>query len=170
MNTRKITYTALFVAIGIVLPQAIHLLGGPGLGAILLPMHLPVFIGAMLLGPIAGLIIAIISVSVGIMLGMPPLLIGIYMLFELGIYGLVSGYLYKVKNFNLITSYLIAKISGMAVSLIIINLMIRFFGATFPAVFGSIGMFLSGVPGIVMQVILIPILIVTLEKYQRDLI
>ena len=50
MNTKKLVLTSLFVALAIVLPQALHLIGGPGLGAVLLPMHLPIFIGAMLLG------------------------------------------------------------------------------------------------------------------------
>lgn len=98
MTTKQLTLTALFVALGIVLPQSIHFFGGPNLGVILLPMHFPVFIGAMLLGPRSGVIIAVLSVSLGMLLGMPILIVGLYMLFELSVYALVSGYLYFNKK------------------------------------------------------------------------
>lgn len=165
MNTKKLTLTALFVAIGIVLPQTIHLFGGPTLGTILLPIHLPVFIGAMLLGPISGIIIAISSVGVGVMLGMPSILVASYMVFELIVYAAVSGFLYYHKKQNVILSYLIAKILGMVVALTLIQIYIRLFGIHFPSpVFGTILMFATGIPGIIAQIVIISILVPILKK------
>ncbi len=164
MKTRKITLTALFVAIGIVLPQAFHLLGGPALGQILLPMHLPVFIGAMLLGPVSGIIIAIASIATGVMLGMPTLLIASYMVFELVVYGVVSGYLFYKLKLNVITSYIVAKILGMITAIIVIQLYLFLFEVSFPPTFGSIIMFSVGIPGIIAQLLIIPIIVPILKK------
>jgi len=166
MSTRKIVLTAMFVAIGIALPQAFHLFGGPTLGSIILPMHLPVFVGAMLLGPTSGLIIAILSVTTGMMLGMPPLFIGIYMIFELSTYAVVSGLLYNKLKWNVFVSFAIAKAMGIIVSLLIINAMITFFGVDFPPIFGTLSMFAVGIPGIIIQTILVPTLILILRKYK----
>lgn len=164
MNTRKIVLTSLFVAIGIVIPQTFHLFGGPTLGAMLLPMHIPVFIGAMLLGPVAGVIIAMLTIGVGVMLGMPPLLIASYMIFELSVYAFVSGWLRSKLNINVFVTYIIAKISGMAIAILVLQLMIHLLGVHFPPVFGSIAMFSPGLVGIVLQIIIIPSTVLILEK------
>jgi niacin transporter len=167
MNTRKIVLTALFVAIGIVLPQSLHIIGGSNLGAMLLPMHLPVFIGAMLLGPVSGVIIAVVSVLTGMMMGMPPLYIGIYMIFELSVYAIVSGYLYNKLHWNAIIAFVIAKILGMGVSLLIIQFMIGALGVGFPSIFGTFSMFIVSIPGIIIQTILVPSAVILLRKHMN---
>lgn len=164
MNTRKLTLTALFVAIGIVFPQVIHMFGGPGLGSVLLPMHIPVFIGAMLLGPFYGMIIAIASVITGMLLGMPPLFIGIYMLFELSSYAVVSGFFYKIQNFNVYLSFILGKIAGLIDMMIVILIMIHFFDVSFPPSFGTLGMLIPGIPGIAIQLLIVPPLVLLLRK------
>ncbi len=167
MTTRKMILTGLFVAIGIVLPQAVHLIGGSSLGSMLLPMHLPVFIGAMLLGPLSGLLIALVSVVVGVFIGMPPLLIATYMIFELAVYGLVSGFLYHNKKMNIYVSFLMAKLLGMGVALLVIQLMIRLFDLSFPPLFGTLGMFIIGLPGIALQIVVVPLSVKLIEKSRR---
>ena len=49
---RKISFGGLLLSIGIVLPQVFHLTGGPTSGATFLPMHIPVLIAGLLLGPV----------------------------------------------------------------------------------------------------------------------
>jgi niacin transporter len=164
MTTRKLVLTSLFVAIGIVLPQTFHLIGGPSLGSMLLPMHIPVFIGAMLLGPISGLIIALASVIIGVFLGMPPIIIASYMIFELSIYALVSGYLYYNKEKNVYIAYFVAKTLGMATAFVAITIMLNVFGLSSPMLTGSISMFYVGIPGIIIQIILIPTIITLLKR------
>lgn len=164
MSTRKMVLTAFFVTIGIVLPQTLHLFGGPSIGATLLPMHLPVFIGAMLLGPASGIIIAVLSVGVGFTLGMPPLLVASYMVFELVTYAFVSGWLYHNLKLNIFLSYVIAKILGMASAILALQIMIRLFSISFPPIFGSIAMFSPGVIGIALQIFIIPTTVLILKK------
>lgn len=164
MTTKKLTYTALFAALGIVLPQAIHMIGGQGIGTILLPIHLPVFIGAMLLGPTSGMFIAIISIFVGAMLGMPPMPIAIFMFFELLTYGFVSGYLYYNKKINIYISLVTAMLMGRIVELVVIQIALKAFSIQLPPVFGMIAMFGAGILGIVLQLILVPIIIMYLKK------
>lgn len=156
MSTRKLVLTSLFVALAIIIPQTLHLIGGPGLGAMLLPMHIPIFIGAMLLGPVSGIIIAVIAIIVGVFLGMPPLLIASYMIFELSVYALVSGYLYKTKGYNVFVSFIIAKVLGMLIALIVVYFMLNVLQVSSPMLTGSITMFLVGIPGIIIQIIIIP--------------
>lgn len=164
MKTRKLVLTSLFVSLAVIVPQSLHLIGGPGLGAILLPMHIPIFIGAMLLGPVSGVIIAIIAVITGVLLGMPPILIASYMIFELSIYALISGYLYKVKNQNVFVSYFIAKILGMVTALFVIYIMLNLLNVSSPMLTGSISMFVVGLPGIVIQLIIIPLILHLIQR------
>jgi len=164
MSTKKLVLTSLFVALAIIIPQTFHLIGGPGIGAMLLPMHIPVFIGAMLLGPVSGLIIAVVAVIVGVFLGMPPMLIASYMIFELSAYALLSGYLYKVKNINIYVSYFIAKIVGMSIALFVIYIMLDIIKVNAPMLTGSISMFAVGLPGIAIQLFLIPSIIHLIKR------
>lgn len=169
MSTRKITYTGLFAALGIILPQAFHMIGGPGIGTVLLPMHIPVLVGAMLLGPASGVIIALISVLVGMGLGMPPVTVGIFMLFELSAYGIVAGLLFKKMKLNAYVSLIGAMIAGRLVSLGVINLALALFAVKLPPVFGSIAMFATGVPGMILHLVLIPVLVIVLKRIsERD--
>ena len=163
MTTKQIIYTALFASIGIVLPQTFHLIGGTALGTILLPMHLPVFIGAMLLGPLSGVVIALVSLTIGVMIGMPPMPIAIFMAFEMITYALVAGYLYNKRNLNIFVSLVIAKLSGMTISLIAINIAIILFSLALPPIFGTIAMFTIGIPGIIIQLIIVPIIVIRVK-------
>ena len=169
MKTHKMILTAIFASIGIVLPQALHIIGGPTLGPIFLPIHLPVFIGAMLLGPRSGVIIAVVSLFIGFLIGMPPYPIIVFMFFEMIVYGLVSGYFYHILKINVFISYMSAKLLGMITALITINIALLLTNVSLPPVYGSIGMFSVGLPGIVIQIILIPILVVRLKGvYQNN--
>lgn len=163
MLTRKMIYTALFASIGIILPQLIHLIGGQSLGPILLPIHLPVFIGAMLLGPRSGVLIAVVSLFIGFLIGMPTYPIIVFMFFEMITYGLVSGYLYYKLNLNIYVSLIGAKLSGMIVAIISINIALSLTNVILPPTFGSLAMFTIGLPGIIIQLILVPIIVIRLK-------
>ena len=163
MITRKMIYTALFASIGIILPQLIHIIGGPSLGPILLPIHLPVFIGAMLLGSRSGILIAIVSLFIGFLLGMPPYPIIVFMFFEMIVYALISGYLYFKLELNIFVSLISAKVLGMATSFITVNIALSFTNISLPPLFGSLAVFSIGIPGIIIQLILVPIIVVRLK-------
>jgi len=134
------------------------MIGGPTIGQIFLPIHLPVIIGAMLLGPASGFFIALISIIVGALLGMPPMPIAIFMLVELSVYALVSGYLYHVRKTNVYIALIAAMILGRLVELVAIILALRLFEVKLPPVFGTIAMFGTSIPGIILQIVIVPAL------------
>lgn len=172
MTTRKLVYSALFVALGILVPQVFHMIGGTGIGQIFLPMHYPTIIGGMLLGPLSGAIIGVISVIVGMMMGMPPFMIGIFMVFELLTYGIVAGWTYYKMKMNVYVSLVITMLTGRIISVVTINIGLKLFSITLPPIFGSLGMFAVSIPGMITQLVLIPILLISLNqglKNQRSL-
>ncbi|MFW6270707.1 MAG: ECF transporter S component, partial [Bacillota bacterium] len=113
MRAKMIVYTAIFIALGIILPITFHYLG-TGLGAVFLPMHLPVLLGGAILGSFPGIIIGILTpILSSIFTGMPPLVPMVpIMVLELGLFGLVIGYLYKNKNVNIYICLILTMIAG----------------------------------------------------------
>ena len=95
IRVKNLVMAALFTAIGVVLPQAFHMI--PNAGSIILPMHIPVLICGMTVGGFYGAIAGALTVSLSILInGMPPLFpTGVCMIVELAVYGLVSGVAYK---------------------------------------------------------------------------
>ncbi|HOO32943.1 MAG TPA: ECF transporter S component [Thermotogota bacterium] len=164
MNTRKMVFAAMFVALGIVIPRVFHMIGGAALGSVLLPMHLPVLIGAMLIGPFYGLIIGIGSVLVGFLLGMPAMPMAAFMFFELATYGLVAGYFGFNRKMNVYLSLILAMLIGRVVSLSAMLIAIHLLGISLPPVFGTIAMFSTGIPGMILQVVIVPPLVILLRR------
>ena len=167
-NTKRIVLSALFIGLGIVLP---FVTGGiPKIGNMLLPMHLPVLLCGLICGPIyGGLVGAITPLLRGFTLGMPPIMpIGVPMAFELCAYGLSIGLIYKsFKKKNTITT-LISLISAMIIGRLVwgivqfVILGINNSVFTFNAFITSA--FLNAVPGIIFQIVFIPLLMGILRK------
>lgn len=165
---KKITLSALFIAIGLVLPLFTGQL--KALGNAFLPMHLPVLLCGLIVGPMYGLIIGLIlPILRHSIFGMPPLYpTAIAMSFELLTYGFVVGYLYKVSKWKCIIalyeSLIIAMIAGRIVwgiaQIILLGISGQVF--TYQAFIG--GAFLNAIPGIVFQLIFIPSFMLSLHK------
>lgn len=162
MKAKDLARSGLFLALAVILPQIFHLLGGAQLGRIFLPMHLPVYLAGMVVGPGAGLLVGIIAPILSHLLtGMPALSppILFLMIVELPTYGLVAGYLYRRKEQKLFIALLAAMVGGrltMAVSAPL------FFAAgKFPVTAASYvkGALVAGLPGLVIQFILLPLLL-----------
>ncbi|MBZ2175115.1 ECF transporter S component [Schnuerera sp. xch1] len=166
-KTRDLVTSGVLLGISIVISTAIHMSGIDG--SIFLPMHIPVMIAGFLLGPSLGLIVGFLSPLLNHALtGMPPIPVLWIMLVELSIYGLISGYLYKRLNMNLIFSLIISMIIGRMGAALTILLLGQGFGLPMPPLDIYVyGMTLTAIPGIIIQIILIPILIKTYEKYRE---
>lgn len=133
-------------------------MGGPAF----LPMHIPVLIGSMLLGPASGLLIGMVTpVLSSVLTGMPPTFPMLpIMFFELAIYGLVAGYLYKTLKLNVIVSLVLAMIAGRIAAGIVVFVLAQFFGFQGPGPIPFIqGAIITGLPGIVIQLVLVPIVL-----------
>ena len=167
-RTKNITLSALFIALGLVLP----LLTGQlkQLGNAFLPMHLPVFLCGLIVGPVYGLIVGLIlPILRHFTFGMPPLYpTAIAMSFELATYGFVSGYIYKVSRWKCVValyeSLIIAMLAGRIVWGIVTVVLLGINGQAFTWQMFMVGAFLNAIPGIVFQLIFIPSLMLALHK------
>lgn len=155
-KTKRLVMTALFIALGTIVPQAFHMLGlGPS--QVFLPMHLPVMICCSLLGPIAGLICGLITPLLSsVLTGMPPLMpVGLAMAVELGTYGLVIGYL--IKKSNIWIALIVSMLAGRLVNGIVNALIAGFSASAFGITAYLTTVFVTALPGLVIQLILVPL-------------
>lgn len=161
---------AMFLALALVLP----LLTGQlqQLGNALCPMHIPVLLCGFICGPWYGLVIGFVAPLLRFLIfSMPPVVpTGISMSFELASYGFAAGILYKYlpkkKPYiyvSLIGAMLTGRVIWGAARAVLYGLGKAEFGfAAFIA-----GAFTNAVPGIIIQILLIPLLIMTVEKADR---
>lgn len=171
MNTRTKTYrlvlSALFLALCLVLPM---ITGGiPTIGNMLLPMHIPVLFCGLICGWQYGLVIGFVAPLLrSVLFGMPPMFpVAISMAFELATYGLVSGLLWRKAKHTLPALYavlLTAMVSGRIVWGIVRFVLAGLTGGSFPFSAFLSGALFTAVPGIVAQLVLIPLLLTALQK------
>lgn len=167
-KTKKLSLSALFVALGLVLP----LLTGQlkALGNAFLPMHLPVLLCGLIVGPLYGLAVGLIlPILRHFTFGMPPLYpTAIAMSFELATYGFVVGYVYKNSRWKCIIalyeSLIIAMIAGRIVWGITTMILLGINGQAFTWQMFMAGAFLNAIPGIIFQLIFIPSLMIAINK------
>ena len=166
-TTLKLIISAMFLALAFVLP---FLTGQvPQVGAMLLPMHIPVILCGFICGAPWGLVVgATAPLLRSLILGMPPLFpTAISMAFELAGYGFLAGLLYRVlpkKKINIYTSLLISMISGRIVWGIVQFCLLGFDVEKFPLSAFFAGAVVNAIPGIILQILLIPVILLILEK------
>ena len=169
LNKKKLSVKAqtlatfLAVAAAVALPQLMHLLGlisnlGSTIGETFLPMHLPVILVGILAGPYVGLITGVLSPIISFALtGMPASAMLPFMIIELGVYGLSAGLLRNAKMPS-IAKVLIAQIAGRAIRAAAILMAFYIIGSKaigVPVIWNSI---IAGIPGIILQLALIPLI------------
>lgn len=165
-KTRKLVLTALFIAIGVVLPQAFHAI--PNAGSIFLPMHIPVLIAGFAVGPLFGAICGILTPILShLIFGMPPAMMLAQMICELAVYGFMTGLLnslIKIKN-PVAKNYAVLILSMLSGRLAygILNALI-FKAGSYSLQAWLSAAFITALPGIAIQLILIPILVARLRK------
>ena len=164
LRTNKLVLTSLFIACGLLLPIAFHSFGMGG--RTFLPMHLPVFMGGMLLGWLPGLIIGSLTPVLSCFLtGMPPLIPSLPMMFvELALFGLVSGYLYHDKRKNIYFALLSAMVIGRLGAAFVLMLFSDILGIKLHPLTYVAATFMTGLAGVVFQIVFIPILVKRLEN------
>lgn len=163
---RKLTYSAICLALCLVLPFLTGQI--PQIGAALCPMHLPVLLAGFLCGPWwAAAVGATAPLLRHLIFGMPPILTAIAMAFELLTYGLLSGALHRLLPQRAVSIYLSligAMVGGRlvwgAVQVVILGLSDSAF--TWAAFWA--GAVANAIPGIIVQLILIPILVMALQR------
>ncbi len=165
---KKITLSAMFMAIGIVLPFFTGQI--PSIGNMLLPMHIPVFLCGLICGWQYGAAVGfILPLMRSMLFTMPPLFPNaIAMAFELLTYGLVAGLLYSRSHYQcviaLYRSIIAAMITGRIVWGMAEIILLGISGSAFTWKAFIAGALLNAVPGIVTQLVLIPTVMIALNR------
>jgi len=166
----KMILSALFLALAYVLP---YLTGQiPEIGAMLCPMHLPVLICGFVCGWHWGLAVGCIAPILRSLLtgGFPPLFPTAFcMAFELATYGAVAGIMYKIlpkKKRYIYCSLITAMIVGRLVWGTTMFIFLGVSGKSFTFSAFLAGAFTNAIPGIIIQILLIPILVAVLKKHK----
>ena len=164
MRTNKLVLTSLFIACGLLLPLAFHSFGMGG--RTFLPMHIPVFMGGLLLGWVPGVIIGAITPMLSCFLtGMPPLIPSLpMMVVELALFGLVTGCLYHDKRVNIYLSLAIAMFIGRMGAAFVLLLFSDMLGIHLHPLTYVGATFMTGIAGVIAQFAFIPPLVKRLEK------
>lgn len=166
-NTRKMILAALFLALGYVLPFFTGQI--PAVGKMLLPMHIPVLLCGFVCGWQYGLLVGfIVPLFRSILAGMPVMMpTAVGMAFELAVYGLICGLLYRKlpkKPVNIYITLLAAMLGGRIIWGIVSIFLYGIQGNAFSWQMFVGGALLNAVPGIIIQLVLIPIIVMILEK------
>ena len=168
-KTYRIVVAGLFATVGVILPAVTaHAFGIPG--TILLPMHIPVILCGFLCGPRLGAICGLTVPTLSCLLtGMPvfyPMLP--IMMVQLCSIGFISGLLYRKYKLNLYLSLLAAMLSGWAVyGLMFEGLLLMNSGLKALSVTAALA---QGIPGIVIQLVLVPVIVSLMKKYMGRLV
>ncbi|MBQ8237538.1 MAG: ECF transporter S component [Oscillospiraceae bacterium] len=156
---------ALFVALCVVLPIAFHSI--PDAGSVLLPMHIPVLVCGLICGWPYGFICGLLGPALSCLLtGMPTMAILPAMMIECATYGAITGLILKfirTKNLtlDLYVALIIAMIAGRITSGIA-KALIFSPGITMTAWITA--SFVTALPGILLQLVLIPQVVRLLMK------
>lgn len=165
-TTRNIVFTAVCIAIGLLLPQLVKFVPIAYPGAVLLPMHIPVLVCGFLCGWRYGAIAGIFTPLIASLLtGMPPLFpTAVSMMVELAAYGILTGLLYKLTNGKIFISLIGAMLGGRIILGIVNALLFSIADNAYGLTLFISGAFVTALPGIIIQLILVPIIIRSLQR------
>lgn len=163
----KMILAALFLALSYVIPFFTGQI--PEIGSMLCPMHIPVLLCGFICGWPWGLAVGFIApLFRSLMLGMPPMFpTAVCMAFELAAYGAISGLLHRLfppKKIYIYASLLMAMIAGRLVWGMVMFLCMGISGGSFTFAAFLAGAVTNAIPGIILQLVLIPVLVMMLEN------
>ena len=167
LQIRRMTYAALYLAIAMVLPFVTGQI--PEIGSKLCPMHIPALLCGSMCGWPWGLAVGFIAPLLrSVVFTMPPMFpTAVAMAFEMAVYGGLAGYLRLKLPQKAGFTYAVLVISMIAGRIVL--------GVVHVALAGLSGseytwkLFLSGavldaIPGIILQLALIPVLVIAMER------
>ncbi len=162
---KRMVYTAVCAALCVVLPMAFHAVQNAG--QVFLPMHIPVLLCGLICGWPFGLVCGCLGPFLSSLLtGMPPAAMLPSMMVECAAYGCVTGLMMRFVHtkstlcdlyISMITAMVLGRVlSGLAKCLI-------FAPGTPPFAWVTTSL-VAGIPGICIQLVLIPLVVITLMK------
>ena len=166
-SAKRITLCAVCIALCYALPIAFH---SVGLGSALSPMHIPVLLCGLVCGGGSGLICGIVGpILSSVLSGMPPMTMLVRMIPELCVYGLAGGLAMKyIRTGSSVADVYISQIIAMIAGRIVGGIATAIFFTVTSGVY-SLGLwaasyFVEAVPGIVAHLVLVPVLVLSLQK------
>ena len=161
------TFTALYLALALVLPFLTGQI--PQIGAMLCPMHIPALLCGFVCGWPWGLAVGLIAPLLrSLLFGMPTLFpTAVAMCFELAAYGAVSGLMYRLLPAFRGRLYVILLAAMLAGRLVWGGAQLLLSGlahtAFTPALFLA-GAVTNAVPGIILQLVIIPPIVALMDR------
>lgn len=171
LKIHKLVLAAMFAALTYLLPFLTGQI--PEIGAMLCPMHIPVLLCGFLCGPVWGGVVGLIAPLMRSLLtgGFPPMFpTAVCMAFELACYGAVCGLLYRYlpkKKWAIYVSLITAMIVGRLVWGTVMFLCVGMSGGSFGMTAFLAGAVTNAIPGIIAQIVLVPILVMIAEKLNK---
>lgn len=170
-STKKLVLAAFFLALGILLPLLVgHIIP---MGWVFLPMHIPVLLCGFFCGGPWGLAVGFITPLLSsVTTGMPGLFpSAVVMAFELAAYGFLTGLFYRMFPKNIGFTYaalLLAMVGGRVIWAAASFIIFGIAGTAFTfadVISGAVAMVL---PGIAVQLVLIPVLVTVLGRTKKQ--
>lgn len=159
-KTKEAVFAAGFTALAVYAPMVVHYFGGVNAGRKFLPMPFFVLLAGLLLGWRAGLAAGLFSPVISYLLsGMPALPVLPIIIIQLSAFGFFAGIL-KEKH-----GVLVSLAGAIILGFLLTGVAVLFF-SKMNAVMYVINALKDGLPGIAMQLILLPIISKFSRKYQ----
>lgn len=167
ITTRELVLSGLLLAAGLILPMIFHMFSMTG--PVFLPMHIPVLIGGLLLPPALAFPLGVITPLLSSLLtGMPVAFpMAPIMAFELGLYGLSASIATRKIKLSTIPSLIIAMIDGRIGAGLAVALLVKLFGVKMNPIMFVKGAIVTGLPGILIQLVFIPALIYAIKSFTK---
>ncbi|MBQ6733332.1 MAG: ECF transporter S component [Lachnospiraceae bacterium] len=165
-NIRRLTTTAVCIALCVVLPMAFHAI--PNAGSVLAPMHIPVLVCGLACGPVHGLVCGIFGPLLSSLLtGMPGMGYLPVMMVELAAYGLLTGLCMKlIRTGRLYIDLYLSLILAMLIGRVIAGAFRALLWTPGEYAFAAwtAGYFVTSLPGILIQLAIVPTIVFALMK------
>ena len=164
-SVKKLVFTAVCVALCLVLPMAFHAI--PNAGQVMLPMHIPVLLCGLIcgwpFGAVCGLIGPFLS---SVITAMPPAAMLPSMMVECAVYGFASGLLMKyVRTGKAVADLYISLIAAMVLGRVAAGFAKAWIFTPGVSPFAWVTTSLvTGIPGIVLQLAVLPLVVAALTR------
>ena len=164
---KDMTVAALCLAIALVLPFLTGQI--PTIGAMLSPMHIPVYLCAFFCTwQWAALVGFTAPLLRNALFSMPPMPFGIAMAFEMAVYGAVTALIYKAlpkrRKSSIYISMIIAMICGRVVWGAARMIIAGVTGTEFTWNLFIAGALIEAIPGIILHLLLVPVIVMAVKK------
>lgn len=165
-STRKLTLSALFLALGLVLPLITGQI--PQIGKMLLPMHIPVLLCGMVCGAPYGAACGLLGPMLSsVLTGMPTAALMPAMMVECAAYGLTTGLMLRlVRTGKTYADLYLSLVAAMLVGRLVsgVTKALFFMAGQYTMQAWIAASFVTALPGIVLQLAVVPSIVYYLMR------